>query len=143
VGSKVAFVAKFIGRTIAYTYDIIVYTLGARLVMQTSEGPFPMETSEWRDGSNGGTLMTLRNRGEPVGFSRFVASFYGPAIRSANRKDLARLSKFWKRIKLPPLKRTIPLTYRSPAQGRTRSLTLSARRGALQVRPKIASRLTA
>ena len=92
VGSKVAFVVKFLGRTIAYTYEIIVYTPGERLVMQTSEGPFPMETSyEWRDGSDGGTVMTLRNRGEPVGFFRFVAPFMAIAMRSANRKDLARL----------------------------------------------------
>jgi hypothetical protein len=35
--------------------------------------------------------MTLRNRGEPAGFSRLVAPFLASAVRRANEKDLARL----------------------------------------------------
>ena len=35
--------------------------------------------------------MTLRNRGEPAGFSRAVAPLMGPAMRRANTKDLRRL----------------------------------------------------
>jgi hypothetical protein len=64
---------------------------GERFVMSTSEGPFPMETTcEWAD-TAGGTLMTLRNRGAPAGFSRLAAPFMARAMRRANRKDLARL----------------------------------------------------
>ena len=35
--------------------------------------------------------MTLRNRGEPAGFSRLAAPFMAAATRRANREDLARL----------------------------------------------------
>ncbi len=39
------------------------------------------------------TRMTLRNRGEPAGFNRFVAPFLAFAMRRANRKDLALLKQ--------------------------------------------------
>ena len=94
VGSKVAFVAHFLGRRLAYTYEIVELVPGSRLVMRTSEGPFPMETTyEWKATPDGGTRMTLRNRGEPTGFSKLVAPFMGSAMRRANRKDLVRLKQ--------------------------------------------------
>jgi uncharacterized protein YndB with AHSA1/START domain len=92
VGSSVAFVARFLGRRLAYTYDFVEVVPGERLVMSTAEGPFPMETTyTWAPISSGGTHMTLRNRGEPTGFSRVTAPFMAAAIRRANHKDLAKL----------------------------------------------------
>jgi hypothetical protein len=92
VGSSVAFVARFLGRRLAYTYDFVELVPGERLVMRTAEGPFPMETTyTWAPTSQSGTHMTLRNRGEPAGFSRLTAPFMAPAMRRANRKDLANL----------------------------------------------------
>jgi hypothetical protein len=92
VGSKIDFVAQFLGRTLEYTYEIAELVPGERLVMQTAQGPFPMQTIyEWRDGEPGLTVMTLRNRGEPAGFSKLLAPLMAPAMRSANRKDLSRL----------------------------------------------------
>ena len=92
VGSKLAFVAKFLGRRLAYTYEIVELAAGARLVMRTAEGPFPMETTyAWDDAGAGRTRMTLRNRGEPRGFGKLLGAMMAPAMRRANRKDLARL----------------------------------------------------
>ena len=92
IGSRLAFVARFLGRRLAYTYEIIDLIPGERLVMRTSEGPFPMETTySWEPVGVGSTRMTLRNRGEPSGFSKLIAPFIAVAIRRANRKDLARL----------------------------------------------------
>jgi hypothetical protein len=94
VGSRIAFVAHFLGRRLAYTYEIVEFIPGVRLVMRTSEGPFPMETTyAWESKADGMTQMTLRNRGAPAGFSVWFAPLMAVAIRRANRKDLALLKK--------------------------------------------------
>jgi uncharacterized membrane protein len=94
VGSRVAFVARFLGRRLTYTYELVEFIPGVRLVMRTSEGPFPMETTyTWESNADGTTRMTLRNRGTPSGFSLWVAPLMAMAMRRANRKDLALLKK--------------------------------------------------
>jgi uncharacterized protein YndB with AHSA1/START domain len=91
-GAKVAFVARFLGRKLEYTYDFIEVVPGERLVMRTAQGPFPMETTyTWTSTGDGSTRMTLRNRGEPAGFSKLVTPFMARAVKRANQKDLAKL----------------------------------------------------
>jgi hypothetical protein len=92
--SRLGFVARFLGRTLSYTYEVVALTPGERLVMRTAQGPFPMETTyTWAAAGEGATEMTLRNRGEPTGFSRLAAPFMGLAVQRANRKDLAALKR--------------------------------------------------
>jgi uncharacterized membrane protein len=92
LGSRLSFVARFLGRRLAYTYEVAEWEPGERLVMRAAEGPFPMETTyTWASVDDGATRMTLRSRGEPAGFSRLVAPFMAGAVRRANRKDLAAL----------------------------------------------------
>ncbi len=95
VGSRLAFTAQFLGRSLAYTYEVREWVPERRFVMSTSEGPFPMETTyEWDDAPDGGTRMRLRNRGNPAGFSRWIAPMMAMSMRRANRKDLKNLKQY-------------------------------------------------
>ena len=94
VGSRIGFVAHFLGRRLEYTYEIVEMIHGERLVMRTAEGPFPMATSyHWERVSSSQTRMFLRNHGKPSGFSVLLVPFMSIMMRQANRKDLALLKK--------------------------------------------------
>lgn len=89
VGSQIIFKAQFLGKQLTYTYKIREFVPGRKLVMSTSEGPFPMETTyTWETMGNGQTRMMLKNRGNPSGFSRWISPFMKSAIKRANKKDL-------------------------------------------------------
>jgi uncharacterized membrane protein len=91
-GSRLEFAARFLGRRLAYTYEVTEFVPLERLVMRTAQGPFPMETTyTWIDAGQGRTRMTLRNRGEPTGFANVTAGLMARSVRRANTKDLARL----------------------------------------------------
>jgi hypothetical protein len=99
IGSTLAFVAQFLGRRLAYTYEVVDLEPGRRLVMRTAQGPFPMETTyTWDPVGEGQTRMTLRNRGEPAGFSKIAAPLMALAMRRANQKDLAHLKTLLERM---------------------------------------------
>ena len=93
IGSRMAFVAQFLGRRLAYTYEVVELEPERLLVMRTADGPFPMETTYTWEAASSGTRMTLRNRGNPSGFSRMVAPVMEAAMRRATTKDLARLKR--------------------------------------------------
>ena len=98
VGSRLAFVATFLGRRLNYTYEIRELEPGERLVMSTAQGPFPMETTyTWRDSGERATRMVLRNRGEPSGFAKVAAPVIARAMRRAMNGDLRRLSEILQR----------------------------------------------
>jgi hypothetical protein len=98
VGSRLDFVARFLGRRLAYTYEVVELAPGERLVMRTAQGPFPMETTyTWQSPDPSRTRMTLRNRGEPAGFAKVTAPMMAASIRRANQKDLANLKRILER----------------------------------------------
>ncbi len=91
LGSQMRFVAHFLGRRLEYTYKIIEWTPNERLVMCTEQGPFPMETHyTWKALDSNHTRMSIRNRGEPTGFSAWLSPLMVPMMRRTNQKDLAR-----------------------------------------------------
>src|SRR5687767_14969066 len=62
LGSRMGFVAHFLGKRIEYTYEVVELVPGEKLVMRTAEGPFPMETTyTWTALDAARTKMTLRN----------------------------------------------------------------------------------
>ena len=94
VGTRLAFAAGFLGRQLAYTYQVAEFEPGRRLVMRSADGPFPMETTyAWEPTDDGATRMTLRNRGRPTGFARFTARAIAAAMRRTNSGDLDRLKR--------------------------------------------------
>lgn len=93
VGSRLDFVAVFLGRELAYTYQVSELRPGARLEMTTADGPFPMTTCYTWTAVDGGTRMTLRNHGEPSGFAALGAPVVAAAMRRANRLDLEQLKR--------------------------------------------------
>ncbi len=104
----IAFVAEFLGRRLAYTYEVVEFEPGARFVMRTAEGPFPMETTyTWQAAGPASTRMTLRNRGEPKGFFSILAPLMSFAMRRANEKDLGRLKAILERSQLDSLWRFV------------------------------------
>jgi uncharacterized membrane protein len=93
VGSRMDFVATFLGRRIEYTYEVVELAPGERLGMRTAQGPFPMQTTYTWEPTEGGTRMTLRNNGSPSGFARVAAPVMEMAMRRAMTKDLASLKR--------------------------------------------------
>jgi uncharacterized membrane protein len=92
VGSKIAFKASFLWKQLSYTYEVVEYQPGKRMVMQTAEGPFPMKTTyTWTEVNPDQTKMTLRNAGEPSGFSKIFAPLMAMMMKKENKKDLQRI----------------------------------------------------
>ena len=98
VGSKIAFKAQFLGRQLAYIYEIVEYIPNQKLVMKTADGPFPMETTyTWESMADQLTKMTLTNKGNPTGFSMLFTPFIASMMKKANMKDLKKIKELLER----------------------------------------------
>lgn len=94
LGSRITFVAHFLGRRLRYTYEITELVPGERLVMRTRDGPLDMETTyTWQPAPDDATRMTLRNRGNAGGLMALASPLMEIAVRRENRKDLAELKR--------------------------------------------------
>ena len=94
VGTRLAFVARFLGRRLEYLYEVRELHPGERLVMGTEKRPFPMDTTyTFEDAGEGATRMTLRNRGEPVGYGKLAAPAMASGIERTTARDLRRLKE--------------------------------------------------
>ena len=92
LGSEVAFVAHFLGRRLAYTYEVVEFEVGRRLVMRTADGPFPMETTyTFESMPNGDTRMALRNRVYPERILRLDRPIHGSGCSTRQPEGLGAL----------------------------------------------------
>lgn len=94
LGSRIVFRARFLGRDLVYSYQVVELTPGSQVSMKSDEGPFPMRTTyTWRPLSDRATHMVLRNSGEPTGPWGLLSPLLSFAMRRAMERDLARLKR--------------------------------------------------
>jgi uncharacterized membrane protein len=94
VSSKIAFKARFLYKDLSYTYEIKELETNKLLVMQTADGPFPMQTTyTFEPITKQSTKMTLRNTGNPKGFSLLFKPIMTWAMKRANNKDLKKIKE--------------------------------------------------
>jgi hypothetical protein len=80
LGSQLDFVAHFLGRRLAYTYEIVEFVPGRRLTMRTPGPPFSMQTTYTWENENRAVLPVevdvcrKRDGSEPVLAAQFASS---------------------------------------------------------------------
>jgi hypothetical protein len=95
LGSRVTFVAPGLLRRTVYTYEVVSFTPGERLVMRTARGPLSLElTYTWTALGPNQTQMTLRTKGQLGGIANLVGPLVAPAVRKSSTENLHRLKDY-------------------------------------------------
>ncbi|WNJ20195.1 SRPBCC family protein [Pontibacter sp. G13] len=93
-GTLLAFEANFLGRELAYVYEVMRFEPAELLVMRTTDGPFPMQTTyQWRRHNRHHTHMLLRNEGDPGVFFRLLSPILSQIMGKASQSDLEKLKQ--------------------------------------------------
>ena len=93
VGTRVQRVAKFMGRRMEYTPEIVEYDPGTLLVMST-DSPFPMRISyQFEDCDGGETLARIRIQGAGAWYYRLAGPLLARAVKRNISSDLRTLKK--------------------------------------------------
>ena len=91
VGLRVERRARFLGRRFRYVTEVRELEAGRRLAMRSVAGPFPLRVVYEFEERGGGTLMRIRNAGEPRGFFRLMGPLLARLVRRRVSGDLERL----------------------------------------------------
>jgi carbon monoxide dehydrogenase subunit G len=90
-GTRVARVARFLGRRIEYVNEIVTLDPQRCLDMRSVEAPFPMRVTYSFDQEDGGTAVRNRVRGDAGGFFALFGPVLAPLVRRSVQRDLERL----------------------------------------------------
>ena len=94
VGARAAYGAHFLGKRLAYTYEIVEHEPGTRLRMRTTESPFPMDVDyQLEPAGPGQTRASVRVRGAGRGMYGMPGFLQGPMVRRSVQGDLGRLKR--------------------------------------------------
>ena len=91
-GTRVARVAKFMGRRMEYTPEVIGYEPGKLLEMST-DVPFEMTIRYEFEDAGDGTLARIRVQGEGSGFYRMAAPLLARVVKRNVSSDLRTLKR--------------------------------------------------
>ena len=92
VGTKVRRVAKFLGRRMEYTPEVVEYEQNSRLVMRT-DSPFDMTIAYKFEDASSGTLTRIHIQGGGGGFYRLAEPLLARMVKRNIAGDLRRLKK--------------------------------------------------
>lgn len=99
VGSKFELVRYSLRRKVKFIYEVIEFIPNNILILQTKQGPFPMETTySWEKVSENRTKMILTNTANPKGLGRLFAPFLTNRISKENVKDLKKLRRILEKM---------------------------------------------
>src|ERR1700756_4273590 len=93
VGSRVARVARFMGRRIEYVLEVVEHDPGRLVAMRSVRAPFPMEVTYRFDDAGDGCRASIEIGGEAGGIYRAMGPLMAPIVRRSIARDLSNLRR--------------------------------------------------